>query len=40
MIDCRSVIAELSSASELSSVEKANKYCDSLRPILDKHARL
>ena len=36
-IDRPSFIAELSSASELSSVEKANQYCDYLRTVLDKH---
>ena len=33
-----SFIAEPSSVSEYSSVEKANQYCDSLRTVLDKHA--
>ena len=33
-----SFIAELSSDSEFSSVEKENQYCDSLRTVLDKHA--
>ena len=37
-IDRPSFIAELSSASELSSVENANQFCDSLRTIIDKHA--
>ena len=37
-IDRPSFIAELSSASEFSSVEKANQYCDFLRTVLDKHA--
>ena len=38
-IDRPSFIAELSSVSEFSSVEKANQYCDFLRTVLDKHAR-
>ena len=33
-----SYIAEVSSASEFSSVEKANQFCDFLRTVLDKHA--
>ena len=37
-IDRQSFIAELSSVSEFSSVEKANKFCDFLRTVLDKHA--
>ena len=37
-IDWPSFIAELSSVSEFSSVEKANQYCDSLRTVLDNHA--
>ena len=37
-IDRPSFIAELSSVSEFSSVEKANKLCDFLRNVLDKHA--
>ena len=37
-IDCPSFIAELSSVSEFSSVEKANQFCDYLRTVLDKHA--
>ena len=37
-IDRASFIAELSSVSELSSVEKANYYCDFMRTALDKHA--
>ena len=37
-IDRLSFIAELSSVSEFSSVEKANQYCDFLRTVLDKHA--
>ena len=32
------MIAELSSVSEFSSVEKANQYSDFLRSVLDKHA--
>ena len=38
-IDRPSFIAELSSVSESSSVEKANQYGDALRTILCKHAR-
>ena len=38
-IDRPSFIAELSSVSEFSSVEKANQYCDYLRTALDKHVR-
>ena len=37
-IDRPSFIAELSSVSEFSSVEKANQYCDFLHTLLDKHA--
>ena len=37
-IDRPSFNAELSNASEFSSVEKANQYCDFLRTVLDKHA--
>ena len=37
-IDRPLFIAEFSSASEFSSVEKANQYCDSLRTVLNKHA--
>ena len=37
-IDRPSFIAELSSVSEFSSVEKANQFCDYLRTVLDKHA--
>ena len=37
-IDRPSSIAELSSVSEFSSVEKANQFCDFLRTVLDKHA--
>ena len=37
-IDRPSFIAELSSVSEFSSVENANKFCDFLRTLLDKHA--
>ena len=37
-IDCPSFIAEISSASEFSSVEKANQLCDFLRTVLDKHS--
>ena len=33
-----SFIAELSSVSEFSSVEKANQFCDFLCTVLDKHA--
>ena len=36
-IERPSFIAELSSISEYSSVEKANQYCDYLRTVLDKH---
>ena len=39
-IDRLLFIAELSSGSELSSVEKANQYCGYLRTVLDKHAPL
>ena len=37
-IDRPSFIAELSSVSEFSSVEKANQFCDFFRTVLDKHA--
>ena len=37
-IDHPSFIAELSSVSEFSSVEKANQFCDILCTALDKHA--
>ena len=37
-IDSPSFIVELSSATEFSSVERANQYCDILRNVLDKHA--
>ena len=37
-IDHPSFIAELSSVSEFSSVEKASQFCDFLRTVLDKHA--
>ena len=37
-IDHPSCIAELSSVSEFSSVEKANQFCDFLRTVLDRHA--
>ena len=37
-IDRPSLIAELSSVSEFSSVEKASQFCDYLRTVLDKHA--
>ena len=37
-IDRPSSIAELSSVSEFSSVEKANQFCDFLCTVLDKHA--
>ena len=37
-IDRPSLIAELSSVSEFSSVEKANQFCDFLCTVLDKHA--
>ena len=37
-IDRPSLIAELSSLSEFSSVENANQFCDFLRTVLDKHA--
>ena len=33
-----SFIAEISSVSEFSSVENANKFCDFLRTVIDKHA--
>ena len=35
-IDRPSFIAELSSVSRLSSVEKVDLYCDSLRTVLEK----
>ena len=37
-IDRPSFIAELSSVSEFSPVEKASQFCDFLRTVLDKHA--
>ena len=37
-IDRPSFVAELSSVSEFSSVEKANQFCDVLRTVLVKHA--
>ena len=37
-IDRPSFIAELASVSEFSSVKNANKFCDFLRTVLDKHA--
>ena len=37
-IDRPSFIAELSCVSEFSSVENANRFCDFLRTVLDKHA--
>ena len=37
-IDRPAFNAELSSVSEFSPVEKANKFCDFLRTVLDKHA--
>ena len=37
-IDRPSFIAEVSSVSEFSSVEKANQFCDFLRNVMDKHA--
>ena len=37
-IDGPSFIAELSSDSEFSSVDRAIKFCDSLRNVLDEHA--
>ena len=37
-IDRPSFIAEHSSVSEFSSVEKANQFCDFLRTVLDEHA--
>ena len=37
-VDRPPFIAELSSVSEFSSVEKANQLCDFLRIVLDKHA--
>ena len=37
-IDRPSIIAELSSVSEFSSVENVNQYCDFLRTVLRMHA--
>ena len=37
-IDRPSFIADVSSVSEFSSVEKANQFCDFLRTVLDMHA--
>ena len=37
-IDRPCFIAEISSVSEFSSVEKANQFCDFLHTVLDKHA--
>ena len=37
-IDRPSIIAELSSVSEFSSVGKASQFCEFLRTVLDKHA--
>ena len=37
-IDRPLFIAELSSVSEFSAVEKANQYCEIFRTVLDKHA--
>ena len=37
-IDRPSFIAELSSVSEFSPVEKASQFCDFLRTVIDKHA--
>ena len=37
-IDCPSFVAEISSVSEFSFVEKAKQWCDFLRAVLDKHA--
>ena len=37
-IDRPSLIAELSCASEILSVDKASQFCDFLRTVLDKHA--
>ena len=37
-IDRPSFIAELSTVSEFSSVEKVNQFCDFLRTVLDNHA--
>ena len=37
-IDRPSFIAELSSVSEFSSVEKASQFCDFFRTVIDKHA--
>ena len=37
-IDCPSFIAELSSVSDFSSVEKANQFCEILHTVLDKNA--
>ena len=36
-IDRPSFLAEISSASELLSVGKANQFCDYLLTVLDKH---
>ena len=36
--DCPSFIAEVSSVSAFSSVERANQFCDFLHTVLDKHA--
>ena len=38
IIDRPSFIAELSSVSEFSSVEKTTQYCDFLHSVLDRHA--
>ena len=38
IIDRPSFIAEVSSVSEFSSVEKTSQFCDFLRTVLDKHA--
>ena len=37
-IDSPLFIAELSSVSDFSSVEKASQFCDYLRTVLNKHA--
>ena len=37
-IDRPSFLAELSSVSDLSSIENANQFCDFLHTLLDKHA--
>ena len=39
-IDRPPIIAELSSVSEFSSVEKVSQLCDSMRTVVDKHAPL